>query len=219
MSKSAIPNFQMIHIASELVALVGITFYFTSKHNSVMSEIKKLQNIVQKQQSSISQYDQKITELTKLVQKLKSQVNNPVVHPEQFIPMGQPPMFDDPVEVLGQMMGGSMGPIFPPRHPGERHQPTQPSHSNHSNHNIHVVSDDTGKTLPDDDLVETDSQLDAQLSDELAELQSSAKSSPSKHGMLPDLSTVETDSHPTSETNLNADRSNNNSVLSINDSS
>ena len=213
MSKSAMPNFQMIHIASELVALVGITFYFTSKHNTVMAEIKKLQNIVQKQQSSLAQYDQKIADLTKLVQKLQSQVNKPVVHPEQFMQMPPPHMFEDPVEVLGQMMGGPMGPVFPPRHPGERKQP------NPVNHNIHVVSDDCRKPLADDDMVETDSQLDAQLSDELAELQSSAKSSPLKHDMLPDLSDMDVGSQPTSETNLNVDRSNNNSVLSINDSS
>lgn len=211
MSKSAIPNFQMIHIASELVALVGITFYFTSKHNSVMSEIKKLQNIVQKQQSSIAQYDKKIEDLTKLVTKLQSQINKPIVHPEQFMPMAPPHMFEDPVEVLGQMMGGPMGPVFPNRQ----------SNENKQDRNIHVVSesDDNQKPRDHDDLVETESQLDAQLSDELAELHSSEKSSPvRKHDMLPDLSELEGTSQ-TSERDLNAERSNNNSVLSIHDAS
>ena len=225
MTKSDTPNFQMVHIASELVALVGITFYFTSKHNSVLAEIKKLQIIVQKQQGSISQYDQKIKDLTKLVEKLQTQVNrppNPFPQSDQFASMGGPMgpmgqmggpmgMFENPVDVIGQMMGGGGGgqmggPMFAGR-------PQRPG-----NHNIQVVSDDNQqKQGAVDDAVETDSQLDEQLSDEFAELGSNSGGL-SKHEELAPFESMLQQNEPTpSESDLNVDRSSNNSALSIND--
>jgi len=226
-----IPNFQMIHIASELVALVGITFYFTSKHNSVMSEIKKLQNVVQKQQTVLTQYDQKIANLTKIVEKLQLQVRKPPIIQDNFGPFNGPHMFDDfqPADVLGHMMGGPLGPMFGGRPP--------PSSDNmRSDHNIHIVPDDSAKKDPTE-AVETDSQLDAQLSDELAELQSNASNSNANANVnvnananvnsagnvkleeLPVLGGSGPKTTPLFEqTDLNAERSNNNSsVLSIND--
>jgi len=212
MTKSEMPNFQMIHIASELVALVGITFYFTTKHNSVMSEIKKLQTIIQKQQTMFAQYDQKIKELTVMVTKLQSIIRSqPPV--DAF-----PQMFDDPVDVFGQMMGG---PLFARQHPGRSPE----------NHNIHIVPDDqqnqhAARAPRSDDDVETGSQLDAQLSDELAELTSAntaqknsvggGSQKTNKHQKLDTLDRHD-DVTQSIKNDLNADRSNNNSVLSIND--
>ena len=222
MSKSVMPNFQMIHIASELVALVGITFYFTSKHNSVMSEIKKLQNVIQKQQTVLAQYDQKITNLTKMVEKLQIQATKPPIIQDSFGPLNGPHMFDDfqPGDVLGHMMGGPLGPMFGAR-------PPPASDNVRSDHNIHIVPDDSVKKTNNDvtDDVETDSQLDAQLSDELAELRSNSSNSNvnsttnSKLEELPILQPSAPKTTPLFEqTDLNAERSNNNnSALSIND--
>jgi len=233
MTKSDTPNFQMVHIASELVALVGITFYFTSKHNSVLAEIKKLQIIVQKQQGSISQYDQKIKDLTKLVEKLQTQVNrppNPFPQSDQFAPMGPMGpmgsmgqmggpmgMFENPVDVIGQMMGGGGvgggplgGPIGGPMFAGRPQRP--------GNHNIQVVSDDNQqKPSTSDDAVETDSQLDEQLSDEFAELGSNSDGLSKHEELAPLESLLQQNERPVLESDLNGDRSSNNSALSIND--
>ena len=233
MTKSDTPNFQMVHIASELVALVGITFYFTSKHNSVLAEIKKLQIIVQKQQGSISQYDQKIKDLTKLVEKLQTQVNrppNPFPQSDQFAPMGGPMgpmgqmgpmgsmgMFENPVDVIGQMMGGGGqmggplgGPLGGPMFAGRPQRP--------GNHNIQVVSDDNQqKQGSPDDEVETDSQLDEQLSDEFAELGSNSDGLSKHEELAPLESLLQQNERPVLESDLNGDRSSNNSALSIND--
>ena len=217
MTKSDTPNFQMVHIASELVALVGITFYFTSKHNSVLAEIKKLQIIVQKQQGSISQYDQKIKDLTKLVEKLQTQVNrppNPFPQSDQFASMG---MFENPVDVIGQMMGGGGqmggplgGPLGGPMFAGRPQRP--------GNHNIQVVSDDNQqKNGSPDDEVETDSQLDEQLSDEFAELGSNSDGLSKHEELAPLESLLQQNERPVLESDLNGDRSSNNSALSIND--
>lgn len=220
MSKSETQNFQMIHIASEFVALIGITFYFTSKHNSVMSEIKTLQTVIQKQQTTLSQYDKKINDLSKLIEKLQTRINNPPP-PEHFGPighMGSPMggqmggMFEDPADVIGQMMSGGMGAsLFTGR-------PTAPRSGGH---NIHVMPDESPKAAKSNknqsDGDETDSQLDAQLFDELAELGPSADNATIRHDELPTPQANSQMLAPASESSLNDDRSNNNSALSIND--
>ena len=64
MSKNPVtPNFKMIHIASELVALVSLTFYFTSKNNTLNSEIKKLQQIIQKQEARLQRAEKDLNDV------------------------------------------------------------------------------------------------------------------------------------------------------------
>ena len=223
-----IPNFQMIHIASELVALVGVTFYFTSKHNSLVSEINKLKSIVQQQQTKISQYDQKFKDIDKQLQSLKTQIAQRPP-PQQFRPEDhfQPPMFEDPSDVLAQMMGGT--PIFPGG------LPPRPPKSSTPEHNIHIVGtgppDNTKPPLSTNnsvdsivsDAAETDSQLDLALADELAELSSSESEGrqqklPNKHDKLSmPTKPVSNDGEQNNKNNLNDGRQSTNSVLSIQD--
>ena len=89
-------NFKMIHIASELVALIGVTFYFTSKYNSLNQDIKKMQNIIQQQHSKIQSMDNQIKELYNLIQKLN--INRKPIINENF---------KNPVDVFAQVIGVS----------------------------------------------------------------------------------------------------------------
>lgn len=160
------PNFQMIHIASELVALVGLTFYFTSKHNTLNAEIKKLQGVVQQQHGKIQQMEKQMKDMFQNIQKLE------ITFAKMKKPMDQQlpnfPQFDDPTEVFAQMMG--VPPFFPT---------DIPNHSQHASNDrdIQIIDEDSpnSKKSPNppvnpDDGMETDSQLDDQLADEFAEL-------------------------------------------------
>jgi len=146
-------------------------------------------------------------------------------------PMGGPigGIFEDPADVIGQMMGG--GPMGASLFGG---RPTGPIRSD--GHNIQIIPDEYQKTAKSSknqtDGDETDSQLDAQLFDELAELgTSSDEGGTTRHDELPSLlattqlpsllattqSQSQIPSEVSNESSLNDDRSNNNSALSIND--
>lgn len=158
-------NFQMIHIASELVALIGVTFYFTSKYNSLNQDIKNMQNIVQQQHAKIQLMDKQIKELYNLIQKFQpnnlNNLNNPIINES----------FKDPADVLAQMMGAGV------------HDIIHTSHSSHSSHTPHTEnSDNTSnieiiETVQDNshEKLETASELDNQLAQELSELHESNK--------------------------------------------
>ena len=152
-------NFQMIHIASELVALIGVTFYFTSKYNSLNQDIKNMQNIVQQQHTKIQLMDKQIKELYDLFQKFQpNSLNNPIINEN----------FKDPADVLAQMIGAGVQDII--------HTPHTP-HTPHTSHtenldntsNIEII-----ETVQDNsngnEKLETASELDNQLAQELSEL-------------------------------------------------
>lgn len=197
------PNFKMIHIVSELVALVGITFYFTQKYNKLAQDIKKLQATVQSHESQIQSQDKIIKDLVAKVNRLSSHE------------MGPPP------EILAQMMAGMPGGMpggmhgMPGMGPG---MPSGPMFSFEVNQTKRPGQDDIRFMSDNEDVVthkmktdtglDTDSQLDADLADELAEL---AKTDDTNE---PEKSTKD---EKNSERDLNTTPSDNNSILSIND--
>jgi len=154
MSKNPIatPNFKMIHIASELVALAGLTFYFTSKNNTLQNEIKKLQTHIQRQEARQLKVEKDLAEALVKVKTIEQLLvaDNPHPFMEDF--SGGKPLFGGGPggpEIIAQMMSG---PLFPP--PPQQFNKT-------TEHNISVVEQDE---------LETNSQLDKELESELAEL-------------------------------------------------
>lgn len=114
MIKSESLNFQMIHIASELVALAGITFYFTSKHNLVMSEIKKLQNIIQSQQTTIASYNKRFENLQKTIDNLQTQIDTKLSEKNDMF-HSQLSMMRDPSFLQSAIIDDNEPLRFPPR--------------------------------------------------------------------------------------------------------
>ena len=114
MIKSESLNFQMIHIASELVALAGITFYFTSKHNLVMSEIKKLQNIIQSQQTTIASYNKRFENLQKTIDNLQTQIDTKLSEKNDMF-HSQLSMMHDPSFLQSAIIHDNEPLRFPPR--------------------------------------------------------------------------------------------------------
>ena len=68
---------QIIHIASEIAVIGGITVYFMNKTNKLSEKIEELQELIQQQQESIQQHDNLILKLMNNLNTLNSQnLNN-----------------------------------------------------------------------------------------------------------------------------------------------
>lgn len=68
---------QMIHVISEVVVLIGFTFYFTSKLNKLSNELIKTNQVIKSQNSRINY-------LENIVKHILNKVNKPVkVEPYQ----------------------------------------------------------------------------------------------------------------------------------------
>ena len=162
------PNFQMIHIASEFVALVGLTLYFTSKYNSLNVEIKKLQSVVQQQHGKIQQMEKQMKEMFQNIQRMEMSVVKMQTPADPKLSDFH--QFDDPTDVFAHMMG------VPPFFQSEMAQ--QPSKNESGTRDIQIIDDDSQNSrkgpgahvMNADDGMDTESQLDDQLADEFAEL-------------------------------------------------
>jgi hypothetical protein len=56
-------NKQMIHIASEIVVLVGLTFYFNQKNRKLMSHIEDLAQKIEEQEDLLQKHEQIIKKM------------------------------------------------------------------------------------------------------------------------------------------------------------
>lgn len=73
-------NKQIIHIAAEIVVLIGITFYFSSKNKKLSDHIEDLSQRLEEQEDLIQKHEQIIRQL---VQAMNAQ-NNGLVHKKQL---------------------------------------------------------------------------------------------------------------------------------------
>ena len=147
-------NKQIIHIATEIVALIGIIFYFSSKNKKLLEHIEDLSQRLEDQEDLIQKHEQIIRQLVQAVNTKRPQLSPntsiPKTSPKpkntkrkktpspQKLPLARPVksniQFDDDEEVE------------------ETHEPVQQA----------VVEE-----YSSDD----DSDLDAEIADELEELQ------------------------------------------------
>lgn len=58
---------QIIHIATEIIALIAITFYFSQKNKKLMTHIEDLAQRIEEQEETIQKHD-------KLIQKMSSTI-------------------------------------------------------------------------------------------------------------------------------------------------
>lgn len=62
-------NKQMIHIAAEVIVILGITFYFSQKNKKIMNHINDLSQRLEDQEDVIQKYEQIITTLSKKIEE------------------------------------------------------------------------------------------------------------------------------------------------------
>ena len=74
-----IENKHMIHIASEIIVLLGLTFYFNQKNKKIMSHIQDLSQRIEEQEDLLQKHEQVIKKLVDFISKQKSDSNN-IIH-------------------------------------------------------------------------------------------------------------------------------------------
>jgi hypothetical protein len=72
MSKLLDNKQQIIHIVSEVIILIGITYYFSSKNKKIMQYIEDLSQRIDEQEDTIQKHDKLIKQLINNVHQLSS---------------------------------------------------------------------------------------------------------------------------------------------------
>jgi len=75
-------NKQMIHIASEIVALVGLTFYFNQKNKKLMGHIENLAQKIEEQEDLLQKHEQVIKKLLEFMNEQNQK--NTIITPQIF---------------------------------------------------------------------------------------------------------------------------------------
>jgi hypothetical protein len=67
-------NKQIVHIAAEVVVLLGITFFFSQKNKKIMNHINDLSQRIEDQEDIIQKYEQIISNLSKKVEEHEQKI-------------------------------------------------------------------------------------------------------------------------------------------------
>ena len=148
-------NKQIIHIATEIVALIGIIFYFSSKNKKLLEHIEDLSQRLEDQEDLIQKHEQ-------IIRQLVQAVNNRG-HP----PSSQP---SKPKHVKRKKTPS------PPKRPLARppRQPDKPHVSFEDNEEVEETYEPQpvkSAAVVEEYSSDEDSDLDAEIADELEELQ------------------------------------------------
>ena len=65
-------NKQIIHIVSEIVIILGITFYFSQKNKKMMNHINDLTQRIEEQEDILQKHEQMIAKLSSIIDELNS---------------------------------------------------------------------------------------------------------------------------------------------------
>ena len=81
-------NKQMIHIATEAIALIGLAYYFSSKNKKLLEHIEDLAQRLEEQEDMIKKHEEIIIQLIQTVNN-RHMSNTPILKPMKQ-PMKQP---------------------------------------------------------------------------------------------------------------------------------
>ena len=162
-------NKQVAHVATEIVVLIGLTFYFSSKNKKLLEHIEDLSQRLEDQEDTIQKHEQIINQLVKLV-------NRPQLQPVQQQPVQQQPVQQQPVQqpiqqqpVQQQIKRKNTRSVKQKKE--FKSPPVIYEDNEEINNEVHIQEYEGGnkiELLSDDE--ENDSDLDAELHEELNEL-------------------------------------------------
>jgi hypothetical protein len=75
-SKNEIDTKQIIHIASEVVVLIGLVWYFNSKNKNLLGHIEELSQRIEDQEEHIQKLETTLQQMSQKFEMLSQQVNN-----------------------------------------------------------------------------------------------------------------------------------------------
>ena len=91
-------NKQIIHIVSEIVIILGITFYFSQKNKKIMNHINDLTQRIEEQEDVLQKHEQMISKLTTIIDEFNSKQSG-------FYPMDN---FTKEIKVPGPILKNSI---------------------------------------------------------------------------------------------------------------
>ena len=138
----------MIHVVSEIAVLAGITFYFTKKNNKMSTRIDELVQRVEEQEDLIEKHDAIIQKLVGYINQQKKQKEEEASHVQKL----QTERNNTPVQT-------------PVKTPDENNTPVQTPERIPT-----VTFTDIEEDVSEEDVSEDESDLDADLVIELADL-------------------------------------------------
>jgi hypothetical protein len=152
---SKLENKQIIHIATEIVALVGIVFYVSSNNRKLSTHIEDLSQRLEDQEDLVQKHEQIIRQL---VQAINSRGALPSPAPSQPNGHGQKPNGQKPKQMKEKKQSS------PKKSIGRSHV------SFNDNEEVQEKTLSPPKKLSHESS-DDDSDLDAEIADELQELQ------------------------------------------------
>jgi len=90
---------QMIHVISEVVVLIGFTFYFSSKINKVTAELTNMIEIVKAQNNKITSLENIITNLSQKVSTISLNVHKSLPA-KPYVTFSKNPVSEIPKQML-----------------------------------------------------------------------------------------------------------------------
>lgn len=112
-------NKQMLHIAAEVVVLLGVSFYFNSKCKKLMGHIENLAQHIEEQDSTIQKHEQMIqslgaslTELRQTLPQMLQQSKAAAVTPQRIIQQKAQPKPAQPKPVTQRRLRAKKQPIL-----------------------------------------------------------------------------------------------------------
>jgi hypothetical protein len=141
-------NKQIIHIATEIVALIGIIFYFSSKNKKLLEHIEDISQRLEDQEDLIQKHEQIIKQLVHVINTRGSLINkeqpeSPKLESKSIVKRKKP----NPLKRL-----------------------VTPSSSFNDDEEVEETYEPSVKVI-EDESSDDDSDLDAEIADELQELQ------------------------------------------------
>ena len=160
-----IENKQIIHIVTEVAIIAGVIFLFSSKNKKLLEHIENLSKRLDEQNELIQKHEQ-------IIRQLITVVNNPVSqthHPNNHKQTSQQKSKSKSLNHLTQQKRKSLSPLKHNQSPQQKLKSLSTS-SNRQKSEVSV--DDNEKFFEQEKSSdEDDSDLDAEIADELHELQ------------------------------------------------
>ena len=154
-------NKQMIHIASEIVVVIGLTFYFNQKNKKLMGHIEDLSQRIEEQEDLLQKHEQIIRKLLDFINQSESKHQHPKSQSEY-----QPQVQTKQKKIEKEIKPKSIVPksvLSKPEQKVTFKEEELPRKLNPPPQPIEEEDEDSDE----------DSDLDAELSEELKELESS----------------------------------------------
>ena len=165
---------QLVHIASEIILFAGVIYYFDKKHKTLLNVLEQLVEKINEQNNIISLQDSKLNQLSETITFLSDELDKIKSNPNLLSPPQPPPQMVQPPPQMVQPPPQMVQPpemVQAPTQKSKSHvipiQPKIPKVTKNTKKKPSV----SFKTTPPPPPIEEESDLDAELCEELEELE------------------------------------------------